>query len=71
MNAKSAAKEDVYSIAYEFILCLHLNPTQKYPTIFIDLAANVTDKNSYLLPRAARGICFYSSCTTAPQSNPK
>ena len=40
--------KDVYRIAYEFILCVHLNPAQKYPTIFIDLAANVTDKKLWL-----------------------
>ena len=36
--------KDAHKIAYEFILKIHLHPTQKYPTIFIDLADNITDQ---------------------------
>jgi uncharacterized membrane protein (DUF2068 family) len=35
--------KDAHRIAYEFISRVHLNPVQKYPKIFIDLADNITD----------------------------
>jgi uncharacterized membrane protein (DUF2068 family) len=35
--------KDAHRIAYEFISLVHLNPAQKYPKIFIDLADNITD----------------------------
>ena len=35
--------KDVHQIAFEFISKVHLNPAQKYPKIFIDLADNITD----------------------------
>jgi len=40
--------KDVHSIAYEFISRLNLNPAHKYPTIFIDLASNITDHKLWL-----------------------
>ena len=35
--------KDARRIAYEFVSLVHLNPAQKYPKIFIDLAGDVTD----------------------------
>ena len=35
--------KDAHMIACEFITHIHLNPVQKYPRIFIDLADNITD----------------------------
>ena len=35
--------KDAHMIAIEFITHIHLNPAQKYPKIFIDLADNITD----------------------------
>lgn len=35
--------KDVHKIACEFISRAHLNPAHKYPTIFIDLASDITD----------------------------
>ena len=35
--------KDAHRIAYEFISRVHLNPVQKYPKIFIDLASDITD----------------------------
>ena len=35
--------KDVHMIVCEFITHIHLNPVQKYPKIFIDLADNITD----------------------------
>ena len=34
---------DVQAIALEFISRLHLNPSKRYPTIFIDAASKMTD----------------------------
>jgi uncharacterized membrane protein (DUF2068 family) len=39
----SLLHKDVHSIACEFISRVHLNPAQKYPKIFIDLADHITD----------------------------
>ena len=35
--------KDAHRIACEFISKVHLNPAQKYPKIFIDLADHITD----------------------------
>ena len=35
--------QDAHRIACEFISKVHLNPAQKYPKIFIDLADHITD----------------------------
>jgi len=35
--------KDAHRIAHEFISRVHLNPAQKYPKIFINLADNITD----------------------------
>jgi len=35
--------KNAHMIALEFITHIHLNPAQKYPKIFIDLAGNITD----------------------------
>jgi uncharacterized membrane protein (DUF2068 family) len=40
--------KDVHRIACEFITRVHLNPAHKYPTIFIDLASNITDHKLWL-----------------------
>ena len=39
----SLLHKDAHRIACEFISKVHLNPAQKYPKIFIDLADNITD----------------------------
>jgi len=39
----SLLHKDAHRIACEFISKVHLNPVQKYPKIFIDLADNITD----------------------------
>lgn len=36
--------KDVEAIAYELVSRLHLNPAQKYPRIFLDLAAKIEDR---------------------------
>src|SRR5665647_3817257 len=35
--------KDAHRIACEFVSRVHLNPANKYPTIFIDLASDITD----------------------------
>ena len=35
--------KNAHMIALEFVTHIHLNPVQKYPKIFIDLADNITD----------------------------
>ena len=39
----SLLHKDAHRIACEFLSRLHLNPAQKYPKIFIDLADHITD----------------------------
>ena len=39
----SLLHRDAHQIACEFISKVHLNPAQKYPKIFIDLADHITD----------------------------
>jgi uncharacterized membrane protein (DUF2068 family) len=39
----SLLHKDAHQIACEFISKVHLNPAQKYPKIFIDLADHITD----------------------------
>jgi uncharacterized membrane protein (DUF2068 family) len=39
----SLLHKDAHRIAFEFISALNLNPAQKYPKIFIDLADHITD----------------------------
>jgi uncharacterized membrane protein (DUF2068 family) len=39
----SLLHRDAHRIACEFISKVHLNPAQKYPKIFIDLADHITD----------------------------
>ena len=39
----SLLHKDAHRIACEFISKVHLNPVQKYPKIFIDLADHITD----------------------------
>jgi uncharacterized membrane protein (DUF2068 family) len=39
----SLLHKDAHRIAFEFISTLNLNPAQKYPKIFIDLADHITD----------------------------
>jgi uncharacterized membrane protein (DUF2068 family) len=39
----SLLHKDAHRIACEFISKVHLNPAQKYPKIFIDLADHITD----------------------------
>jgi uncharacterized membrane protein (DUF2068 family) len=41
--------KDVHRIVYEFISKVHLNPAQKYPKIFIDLADNITDSKLWFI----------------------
>ena len=43
LGALHLLHKDAHRIAYEFISRVHLNPAQKYPKIFIDLAGNITD----------------------------
>ena len=40
--------KDAHSLACEFVSRVHLSPAQKYPTIFIDLANNITDHKLWL-----------------------
>lgn len=43
LGALQLLHKDSHRIAYEFISRVHLNPAQKYPKIFIDLASHITD----------------------------
>ena len=49
----SLLHKDAHRIACEFLSRLHLNPAQKYPKIFIDLAGNVTDSKLWLFASLA------------------
>ena len=40
--------KDAHRIACDFIAHIHLNPAQKYPKIFIDLANDITDSTLWL-----------------------
>ena len=45
----SLLHKDAHRIAFEFISKVHLNPAQKYPKIFIDLADHITDGKLWFL----------------------
>jgi uncharacterized membrane protein (DUF2068 family) len=45
--------KDAHKIATEFITHIHLNPVQKYPKIFIDLADNITDSTLWFFASLA------------------
>jgi len=45
--------KDAHMIACEFISHVHLNPLQKYPSIFIDLANHVTERKLWIIASLA------------------
>ncbi|MCX6872214.1 MAG: DUF2127 domain-containing protein [Verrucomicrobia bacterium] len=40
--------QDAHRIASEFMARVHLNPAQRYPKIFLDLADDITDRKLWL-----------------------
>jgi uncharacterized membrane protein (DUF2068 family) len=54
----SLLHKDAHHIACEFISKVHLNPAQKYPKIFIDLADHITDGKLWFFAGLA---LFYST----------
>lgn len=40
--------KNIHQIVFEFISRIHLNPAQKYPRIFLELADHITDQNLWL-----------------------
>lgn len=49
---------DVQTIAEHIVRNFHLNPANRYPQIFIDLAAKATDSNLQLLALGAAGYAL-------------
>lgn len=56
---------DVHALAAHIIVCMHLNPANNYPRIFVDAAGKLTDTRLWLLALSAliyslaRGIEAY------------